>query len=167
MLNLDLDMKTFINFFIILPFLFTQCKVDAPIPIYGKFGEDFTLKYRQCIILNDSSDIVNDKKKENFTVCFTKLIKETRCPEGVYCIQAGEAIIELSIEKQGIKKIFVEISPVITFISVPGSPPIIDKRGVVDTLGYLIELLDLKPYPKKRKKKYIASKYKALLNISK
>ena len=146
-------MKFILNLIIVLSFLFTQCKVDAPIPIYGKFGEDFTLKYRQCIILSDSLEADNNiEDDETVKVCFKQFIKENRCPK---CVWQGEAIIEILFKLNEEKKLSLKLSTYYNHFT------------PIDTLGYKIRILGLKPEPKRWGQKFRRSKYKAFLNVSK
>ena len=73
-----------------------------------------------------SSKIVGFQKKiefENYQVKFKKVIADSRCPKNVMCVRAGEAVILVSIYKNGD---FLE-----------------DRKIRIDASGYVMESTNL------------------------
>jgi hypothetical protein len=89
------------------------------------FGEKFTLEIGQTASI----------KGENLKIRFVEVVGDSRCPQGVTCIWAGEAtsLIEISSAGTTYRKVLTQ----------PGStePP------QADFLNYTI-VFDLQPYPK-------------------
>jgi hypothetical protein len=74
--------------------------------------------------------------KENLTLKFVVILEDSRCPEGVQCIWAGNARIELAVTRAGEDTTSLELNT--------------NDRYPVEAqyLDYTITLIDLKPYPK-------------------
>lgn len=69
--------------------IFTAMACTTDDVTIAKLGDNFDLKANESISFTDNSGSIN-----------TKLLKieESRCPEGVQCIRAGEAIVTLDIQ---------------------------------------------------------------------
>ena len=74
--------------------------------------------------------------KENLTLKFVAILEDSRCPEGVQCVWAGNARIELAVTKAGEDTTSLELNT--------------NDRYPVEAqyFDYTITLIDLKPYPK-------------------
>ena len=73
---------------------------------------------------------------ENLSVIFVAVLEDSRCPEGVQCVWAGNARIALTVVKTGHTASSLELNT--------------NDRFAVEAqyLEYVIKLIDLKPYPK-------------------
>lgn len=118
-LDKDKFMKIKLTLFLFLTFVF------------GAFQTlEAQTKEQQKIQINKQKTFLKSK----LTVKFFSLIEDSRCPEGVNCIHAGNAQIKIEVSKNGEKKIFevnTNIGP---------------KGATFD--GYAIELISLTPVPK-------------------
>lgn len=87
-----------------------------------KFNKTIYLKYGECI---------SDYGMRN-TICFDSVLTDSRCPENVVCVRAGEAIVRFRFES------FEKESRIVDLYT-----------GTMDTLinGYHFSLMDLLPYP--------------------
>jgi hypothetical protein len=87
-------------------------------------------------------------KKEGLTVSFTRVAEDSRCPEGVQCIWAGNGKILLRVSKAR--------RPAATMRLNTGMEPRQD-----DYRGYDVKLVNLNPYPKDgvviKRKEYVAT----------
>ncbi len=94
------------------------------------------------------------KKASNskVTVKFVSLIEDSRCPEGVNCIHAGNARIKVTVSKPGGKPVTFEMNTNLG-----------EKGNVYQ--GYAIYLTDLKPVPK-TKVRLSRNAYTATFSIS-
>lgn len=63
-------------------------------------------------------------------ITFTSLVKDSRCPKGVTCIQAGEAVVELIGSSRKDETEIVHVSSVRT-------------KNRVEVAGFTVELLDV------------------------
>lgn len=88
-----------------------------------KLDQEITLAFSEQKTIED----------EALTLTFTALNEESRCPEGVQCVWAGQATITVEASKPG-------SSPASSALTVP-SP------NTTSYSGYSITLVDLAPYP--------------------
>ena len=132
--------------FSIIPFLFlmTARTCDQKVaedqgPVF-KLGETLNLAYQKQTTI----------KSEGLTLSYQNL-QESRCPDGTQCMRAGEAKIELLIEKEG-----------------KSESALLEAKGLcMDTsgkcgssqqlMGYNIQLLSADPYPKGGTQKPLSS----------
>lgn len=104
---------------------------------FGAFAETKAQKNAQ----SDSPKVavkVGKQKKESrsrITVKFLSLVEDSRCPEGVNCIQAGSAKIKVSFSIQGSEPVTLEM----------GTNPR-ERGGVYES--YAIYLDSVTPAPK-------------------
>jgi hypothetical protein len=56
-----------------------------------KLGEDFRLAVKQIAVIDG----------EPLTVRFASVVADSRCPAGVQCVRAGEALVEVGIQQAG------------------------------------------------------------------
>ena len=91
---------------------------------------------------------------EDMSVKFEAILEDSRCPEGVQCVWAGNARIELAVTKAGEDTASLELNT--------------NDRYPVEAhyLDYTITLIDLKPYPKAAEQKDIEN-YTATIEIQK
>ncbi|MCK4632261.1 MAG: hypothetical protein KAT79_03260 [candidate division Zixibacteria bacterium] len=101
-----------------------------PVPGYGTLFE----------IEEGNSAVI---ESDSLEIGFARVVADSRCPANVVCIWQGEATIELWIDGPGfdLTTISVSIEGLIGNLRTPN-----DRS--VDTLGYLITLVNLDPYPK-------------------
>ena len=99
----------------------------------------YVLDYRNYsdLVLNDTielsyKDCLNDTDMQSY-ICLDSVISDSRCPEGVQCVWAGEATARFKFEKYNSSPVFIGL-----------------KEGTKDTLinGYKFSFLQLLPYPK-------------------
>ena len=77
---------------------------------------------------------------ENVVLEFSKVESDSRCPEDVRCIIAGEAEVTLRVEKGG--------RSIVSILQIPGLVITPYRGAVVEEFGYRISLLQLDPYPR-------------------
>ncbi len=122
--------------FSLIPFLFlmTARTCDQKVaedqgPVY-KFGETLNLSFQKKTMI----------KSEGLTISYQNL-QESRCPEGTNCMRAGEAKVELLLEKAGKSE-----SATLEAKGLCMDPS--GKCGSTQQLmGYSIQLLSADPYP--------------------
>ncbi len=90
-----------------------------------KIGSEFELS------INHSAEI----KSEDITVTFFNVTSDSRCPSDVTCIWQGQAGIEFGVQKGGVEST--------VSLSIGGDS--IPEESIFD--AYLIQLVDLSPYP--------------------
>lgn len=87
-------------------------------------------------------------KEAGLKVTFVEMVEDSRCPEGVNCIWAGNGKIKITLKKGSHKSVSFELNT----MSEPKS---------YSCQGYEITLVKLDPYPKHdvptRKRDYIAT----------
>ena len=98
---------------------------SAPMSIDTNLDSEFILQ------INQSAEI----KSEDITVTFLNVTSDSRCPSDVTCIWQGQAEIELDVQK-GEEESSVSLS-----IGGDSSP----EESIFNS--YLIQLVDLSPYP--------------------
>jgi hypothetical protein len=104
-------------------------------PEQSKRAQDKTAQ--NLIVINYGRQVA--AAKENLTLKFVAILEDSRCPEGVQCVWAGNARIELAVTKTGEDTASLELNT--------------NDRFPIEAqyLGYLITLIDLQPYPKATK----------------
>jgi len=98
---------------------------SAPMSIDTNLDSEFILQ------INQSAEI----KSEDITVTFFNVTSDSRCPSDVTCIWQGQAGIELDVQKGEVE------STVSLSIGGDSSP----EESIFNS--YLIQLVDLSPYP--------------------
>lgn len=87
-------------------------------------------------------------KEAGLKVAFSELVEDSRCPEGVDCIWAGNGKIKVTLRKGGHKSVSFELNTMT------------EPKSVVYQ-GYEITLVKLAPYPKYdveiKKRDYVAT----------
>ena len=87
-------------------------------------------------------------RKEGLTVSFTRVVEDSRCPEGVQCVWAGNGKILLQVSKARRRAATMRLNT--------GMEPRQD-----DYRGYDVKLVSLNPYPKEgvviKRKEYVAT----------
>jgi hypothetical protein len=85
---------------------------------------------------------------EGLTVAFNSLVEDSRCPQGVTCVWAGNGKVLLRLSKTGKR-------PALMRLNTNLDPKQDAYRG------YDVKLVDLRPYPKKdvsiKKRDYVAT----------
>jgi hypothetical protein len=89
---------------------------------YENYSDTISLGYGECINVNSNLD----------SFCFDSIITDSRCPEDVTCIWAGEAIARFRINNHGKEPVYINL-----------------HTGTKDTIvtDYSLSFLDLFPYP--------------------
>lgn len=89
------------------------------------------------LTLNDCGSAKNPGDNQtNGTVCFTKLLTESRCPSGAVCIWQGYAECEFSINLNGQQKSF-RLATIKNML--------LNTDTVIN--GYKVSLINVLPYP--------------------
>lgn len=105
------------------------------------------------LIVNDCGNAKNSTGSDaNGTICFTKLITESRCPTGAVCIWQGYAQCEFSINLNGQKKNF-KLATIKNLL--------LNTDTVIN--GYKVSLINVLPYPDLKQPS--AEPYRAVLKI--
>lgn len=116
--------KSLISISVMLSLILISCKNELTdlngIATYG-IGDTITLRK------GDTAFIRN----ENISITFNRLVSDSRCPRGVECIWAGEAIGEIQFTKGNLSVRF-------------NSSTI---RGYIAVDNYQVKLTDVLPYP--------------------
>lgn len=101
-------------------------------------GEPFEIRIGQQVSI----------KKESLKISFTSVAEDSRCPEGVQCIWAGNGKIVLRLNKARRGASVMRLNTTV-------EPKEDDYRG------YDVKLVSLSPYPQKdvpiRRKEYVAT----------
>lgn len=121
--------------------MFSACSKYKTCPII--LGEAFTL--------SNNTAACNDKNK--FTILFTKVENDSRCPIGAACIWQGVATIKLTLKKENTEYLFTLHTQ---------SLPQYNTDTTVG--GYKIKLIQLDPYPVAQQP--TTNEYKAKLIIT-
>ncbi len=83
---------------------------------------------------------------DNYTVKFSEVITDSRCPKGVTCVWAGEVVFELEVIKDG-KLISTE-----TFKIPPTSYTIQERKSLFIESELKLYLYNVLPFPEAEKK---------------
>jgi hypothetical protein len=125
----------------ILSFLFlfaaaTGAAGTAPADEDVVLGQEFEIKFGRQVVI----------KTEGLRISFTNVIEDSRCPEGVQCIWAGNGKISLKLNKGRRRSMNMTLNT--------GLDPRQNSYG-----GYEIKLVELSPYPKEgaaiKKRNYV------------
>lgn len=77
------------------------------------------------IVVGKSADFAGGLR-----ITFSSLVKDSRCPKGVTCIQAGEAVVELTGSSRNDESEIVHVSSA-------------RSKNRVEVAGFIVELLDV------------------------
>jgi len=146
--NQERSMKKFL-YIVFVFLLFPSCKDNNITSQIAVLDEPFRLKLGQAKILHS----------ENLIVRFSELVGDSRCPEDVVCVLAGEAEIELWLLKPAQDTTFFSLA-ISGFVNAES-----EHHVSTDTLDYRIMLQQLDPYPNTSRQRRL-SDYEALLVIS-
>jgi len=136
-------------YILLISLLFASCEDNNIISQVAVLDEPFRLKLGQAKILHS----------ENLIVGFSELVGDSRCPEDVVCVLAGEAEIELWLLKPAQDTTFLSLT-------IPAYVNAESERHVsTDTLDYRIMLQQLDPYPNTSRQRRLTD-YESLLVIS-
>ena len=108
----------------------------------AELGREFKLKFGQEVGF----------REEGLRIEFKSVLEESRCPQGVECIQAGRARISLSLNKANGDSDSVELTTAA-------------NRQSATSMGYEIKLVKLEPYPQSKRKINVGS-YVATLVVT-
>ncbi|MGK0364476.1 MAG: tryptophanase [Saprospiraceae bacterium] len=125
----------FLISFLALTFTFTACNEKAT---SGSSHPEFMLDQAFDLGLGKTMQL----KGSDFTLNFAEVTQDSRCPEGVNCIRAGEVIFTLngqSVTKEARKEVKAMIGDYkVTFLSVSPYP----KNGVqMDRTSYVVNMM--------------------------
>lgn len=110
-------------------------------------NNELELKLNDCAASKKSTDNEIDG-----SICFTKLVSESRCPTGAVCVWAGYAQCEFSINLNGEQKNF-RLATIKNML--------LNTDTVIN--GYKVSLINVLPYPELNKAN--TEPYKAILKI--
>lgn len=105
---------------ILAALLITGCNSSTTSPVEIVLGQQFQLKYSASAHCTAG----------DFIITFKNLDADSRCPEGVECVWAGNAKITISVSGSDMS-LNTNLEP-----------------KTVSYAGYLIELISVDPYPK-------------------
>jgi hypothetical protein len=139
---------------VVLPVIFlVACSSNNTNAVNASLGQDFTLPVGQTAYL----------ASENMNIKFDTVTNDSRCPDGVQCIRAGEAVCRVSITQGN------NSAPAVLTLTQPGltSGPAqnIWSTNVGNTLRQYVIKFDLTPYPEAGQP-VESSAYKLQLNIT-
>lgn len=123
-----------------LLFIFTAALAEpaGSLPKEAALGQEFEIRIGQQVSI----------KSEGLKVIFSYVAEDSRCPEGVQCVWAGNGKIVLRINKGRRGANLLRLNTTV------------DPRQD-DYLGYDVKLVSLSPYPKKdvrvKRKEYVAT----------
>ena len=128
---------------VMLTLILVQCSDDSVNPINPNQTPQQTPPmpgYGTLFEIEEGSSVVIER--DNLEIGFSRIIDDSRCPANVQCFWQGEAAIELWLNGPGFDSttISVSIEGLIVNLRTPNDQS-------VDTLGYLITLVNLDPYP--------------------
>ena len=127
-LDISVDNQIMKGLFLSLAFVLAVIFLSgctAPTPgVTVTIGQPFTLEIGQSAVVQN----------EGIRIYFVNVSADSRCPSGVQCIWAGEAVINLEAEKGGQMKEVV--------LSFPGKP----RYRLFEK--YDLEITSIEPYPK-------------------
>jgi hypothetical protein len=145
-----INIKIRILALLILVLAFISCKKE----LTGiQTGQEFTLKCGQTAVVDYTSS-------NSMKIKFEKVLEDSRCPEGMECIVAGEVVIEIKVDGNTFR-----LSPM-GIINVQDSLGAIvqDTTGWVEYGNHKIMLVNVDPAPKMNKK-ICKSSYRATLKV--
>ncbi len=119
-------------------------KSSDPMSVDANIGSEFMLQF------NQSAEI----KSENMKITFLNVTSDSRCPTDVTCVWQGKAEIDVNLQK--------EDQDVTVSLPIGGD----SKQDVTVFNQYLIQLVDLSPYPVSTKN-IQTDEYAAKINITK
>jgi len=108
--------------------LFVACPEQSGKAKQLSLGQPFTLKMGQEARFKD----------ERVKIRFISVAEDSRCPQGVNCIWAGNAKVSMVLEKASSKPVIVELNT-------------LSEPRVGNVMDYQITLTDLSPYPQANK----------------
>jgi len=129
-------------------FILTACSPEDEIIKPTPFGEEFFLSFAKTENIEDGVDLK-----------FSAVIGDSRCPRNVECISAGEVTLFFDLNKSG--KLLKSFG--LTFSENQNNP---DRSQKKEIEGYLIELIEVNPYPQSTVPMG-AELYEAVLKVSK
>ncbi len=95
--------------------------------VSARLNEQFVLQIHQTAILTDTPD--------QFGITFYYVAEDSRCPQGVACVWAGEVIVQITFQENGLLH-----PPVLELTT---NPQDANHARVIE--GYRVELLDVQP----------------------
>jgi len=119
-------------------------KSSAPMSVDANIGSEFMLQF------NQSAEI----KSENMKITFLNVTSDSRCPTDVTCVWQGKAEIDVNLQK--------EDQDVTVSLPIGGD----SNQDVTVFNQYLIQLVDLSPYPVSTKN-IQTDEYSAKINVTK
>lgn len=122
----------------ILPFLFILTSALAPPARDAALDQEFDIRVGQWVTIEG----------ERLRVTFNRVAEDSRCPEGVQCVWAGNAKVVLRLSKARKRASTMSLNTGV-------DPKLAAYRG------YEVKLVKLDPYPKEgrpvRKRDYVAT----------
>lgn len=136
--------------FFMLSVALLSCGEDAIISYQTSRDQAIDIKLRQGerVLLRPGAVIVE----------FSKTEEESRCPEDVTCVWAGQAVIRIRLNPD-------HPSPAGFTLTIPGLVQTPHEGSSFDTLGYRWTLLRLDPYPHASQPRPEPPLYEALIRI--
>lgn len=136
------------SIFLIAALLLFACDSSVVNPL-AQLGEPFWLKFGESKLL----------QSEQLEIGFDEVLEDSRCPEDVVCVIAGDAKIKLWLLKPAHDTTFLSVT-ISGFVTAES-----ERHVSTDTLDYRIMLKQLDPYPNTSRQRRL-SDYEALLVIT-
>jgi len=92
-----------------------------------RLNENFVLRVGQTGILTDSPD--------QFGITFWNMKQDSRCPQGVVCVWAGEVRVEITFQENGVLR-----PPILELTTTPNDP-----KHTIAVENYHVELVNVEP----------------------
>ena len=122
------------------------CQPTSTAPADAGLNQDFTLKLGREVAI----------KGEDLALGFDSVIEDSRCPKSVQCVQAGQAIIALTVRKPSSNAAPSRL----TLSTAPA-------QNQVSYQGYTIQLKVVTPYPDAPGQNIESKDYEVTLVVSK
>lgn len=119
----------------------------GPGQVEARLGEPVTLHVGQTALVADSPD--------QFGITFRRVKQDSRCPQGVVCIWAGEVRVEITFQESGVLH-----PPILELTTTPG-----DAQHRITVENYQVELVEVQP-PRIADKAIAAEEYAASFRIT-
>ena len=95
--------------------------------VNARLGEEFSLRVQQTAILTDSPN--------QFGIMFYNVAQDSRCPQGVVCVWAGEVRVQITFQERGLLH-----PPILELTTNAG-----DERHKIRVEDYWVELVKVEP----------------------
>lgn len=120
---------------------------NASTTVNARLNENFVLRARQTGMITDTPD--------QFGIMFYAVAQDSRCPQGMACVWAGEVRVQITFQEQGLLH-----PPVLELTTTP-----YDERHAIVVENYRVELVDVQP-PRIAGKPIAVDEYAATFRVT-